>query len=292
MSGSSTNGVAYSIGEVFHLTGASPAVVRLWERDGLLRPRRTPGGHRVYSDDDIKRVRQISFLRRVEKLNTAAIRREIGPARSAAGSIGAELSPALGRRLRAFRTKRGLSLAEVAAKTGLSISFLSAVERAQSGISLGNLFKLADVYGTTVPGLQAGFRQAGSLLVRPAQRPRYVANYSRVLIEDLITRPGALEAQHIQIEPGGESEEAYTHPGEEFLYVIAGRLSVWLHEREHYDLQAGDALYFRSSQRHRWRNDSDTTAQVLWINVPRVQPPGRGSPMRHLARNRGNRDGH
>jgi quercetin dioxygenase-like cupin family protein len=240
----------------------------------------------VYSDEDVSRLRRISFLRRVERFNAAAIRRELGLTPPPQHDHGGELNPVLGRRLRALRTSRGLSLADVASKTALSVSFLSAVERGQSGISLGNLFKLADVYGTTVPGLQQGYRRLSRRLVRPAERPRYVANHGRVLIEDLITRPGALEAQHIEIAPGGESEEAYTHPGEELIFVMSGRLSMWLDESEHYELQSGDALYFHSTQLHRWRNESDTPAVVLWVNVPLVETDERQATTRYVAQAR------
>jgi transcriptional regulator with XRE-family HTH domain len=59
----------------------------------------------------------------------------------------------VGQRLRDLRTEHGWSLAEVSQRSGLSVSFLSSVERGTSSISVGNLFKLADAYGTTVPGL-------------------------------------------------------------------------------------------------------------------------------------------
>ncbi len=108
-------------------------------------------------------------------------------------------------------------------------------------------------------------------MLHPEDRPRFVADHGLVLIEDLITRPGALEAQRIEVQPGGGSEEAYSHPGEEFIYVIAGQLAFWIDENEQYHLQTGDSLYFFSTQLHRWRNEGDTPTTVLWINVPVVE---------------------
>src|SRR5437879_7960938 len=92
--------------------------------------------------------------------------------------------------LRALRIGQDLSLAEVAERTGLSTSFLSAVERGLSSISLGNLFKLADAYGTTVPGLNSEYRREQRNMLRPEDRPSFVAERGLVLIEDLIPRPG------------------------------------------------------------------------------------------------------
>lgn len=261
----------HPIGEAARLTGVSRGVIRLWERERLITPRRTAGGHRLYSSDDLQRLRQIARLRRMDRLNAAAIRRELGASEDGASPPSATADIDLGRRLRALRTNRGLSLASVAEKVGLSVSFLSAVELGQSSISVGNLFKLADAYGTTVPGLSAEYRTDQRAVLHPEDRPRYVAGQGLVVIEDLIATPGALEAQRIEIRPNGGSEEPYAHPGEEFIYVLSGQLTFWLEEQEQYILGEGDSLYVRSTQLHRWWNDSDTPVTVLWINVPIVE---------------------
>jgi transcriptional regulator with XRE-family HTH domain len=55
--------------------------------------------------------------------------------------------PALGRRLKALRVNRGLSLKEVGAETGVSSSFLSMIETGRNDLSVGRLMVLADFYG-------------------------------------------------------------------------------------------------------------------------------------------------
>jgi DNA-binding transcriptional MerR regulator/quercetin dioxygenase-like cupin family protein len=273
----------HPIGEAARLTGVSRGVLRLWERERLISPKRTPGGHRLYSGGDLRRLRQIARLRRMDRLNVAAIRRELG-ATDGADPAGAPASePGLGARLRALRTAAGRSLAEVATASGLSVSFLSAVERGQANPSVGNLFKLADAYGTTVPGLDPNYRSERRSVLHPRDRPRYVAGRGLVVIEDLLASPGALEAQRIEVRPGGGSEEAYAHPGEEFVYILSGQLVFWLDERERFALDAGDSLSFRSTRPHRWRNDGDVPATVLWINVPVVEPAPDGAGRRSRA---------
>ena len=76
------------------------------------------------------------------------------------------------------------------------------------------------------------------------------------------------------------------HPGEEFIYILAGQLTFWIDESERYGLQAGDSLYFRSTRLHRWRNDGDAPTTVLWINVPVVEPPRSGLAKRAAAQAR------
>ncbi len=276
----------HPIGEAARLTGVSRGMLRLWEREHLISPKRTQGGHRLYSGDDLRRLRQIARLRLMDRLNTPAIRRELGPADEAPTPQPSDPSLDLGRRLRALRRARGWSLAEVAAKSGLSISFLSSVERGQSRISVANLFKLADAYGTTVPALSPDYRSQPRSVLHPPERPRYVAGAGLVVIEDLITGPGALEAQRIEIQPGGGSEEGYAHPGEEFIYILSGQMTFWIEESEVYGLQAGDSLHFRSTRLHRWRNDGETPTTVLWINVPIVEPAPGKAEERGVARER------
>ena len=275
----------HTIGDAAKLTGVSKSLLRLWEREGLVKPGRTAGGHRLYSSENLARLRQIARLRRMDRLNTAAIRRELGADRDSSPQISTADLGAMGHRLRALRTARGLSLATVAEQSGLSISFLSAVERGQSSISVGNLFKLADAYGTTVPALGADHPTEERNVLHPNDRPRYVAGGGRVVIEDLIATPGALEAQRVEILPGGSSEEAYAHPGEEFIFVLSGALSFWIDEQEQYRLEPGDTIYFRSTEVHRWKNEGDVPVNVIWINVPLVQH-AESAALRHSAAHR------
>jgi DNA-binding transcriptional MerR regulator/quercetin dioxygenase-like cupin family protein len=287
VAGDATLVSSFSIGEAAELLGVSRAMLRIWEREQLVSPRRTRGGHRLYTPEDVARLREIVHLRSAERLNAAAIRRELGASGPPdASSATTEAQTNLGRRLRTLRIELGWSLAQVAERSGLSISFLSSVERGVSSISVGNLFKLADAYGTTVPGLGAERLPRPRSMLHPGDRPRYVAGSGLVLIEDLIASPGALEAQRIEIQPGGGSEEAYTHPGEEFIYVISGSVTFLIDESERYHLMEGDALVFRSERTHRWWNDGDATATVLWINVPLAQPSHDGHGNRARAGSR------
>ena len=258
----------FSIGEAAELLGVSRATLRIWEREQLISPRRTKGGHRLYTPTDVARMREIVRLRNEERLNAAAIRRELGPSEPVDDSSASrERQTNLGQRLRTLRTNRGWSLAEVAERTDLSVSFLSALERGTASTSVGNLFKLADAYGTTVPGLGTERPSVPKSMLHPSDRLRFVAGRGSVMIEDLIAGPGALEAQRIEIQPGGESGGAYTHSGEEFIYVLAGR-RVLLVEEERYQLAEGASLLFRSERSHQWWNDGDIAATVMWVNVP------------------------
>ena len=78
-----------------------------------------------------------------------------------------------------------------------------------------------------------------------------------------------MEPQLFRVAPGAGSGEAYSHEGEEFLYLVRGRLDIVL-AGEEFQLRAGDSFYFSSKTEHRWRNPGKIETVLLWINTPRT----------------------
>src|SRR5258707_3444567 len=142
----SSKGKAYlKIGDVARRVGVSPSVIRTWENLGLTRPRRTESKYRLYTTDDVKLLKRARFLRKVRGLNAPAIvellKREgrVRPAADGNASV-------IGGHLRQLRAKQRLSLAQVAEAVGISVGFLSALERSPMSGSAGTLRKVARFY--------------------------------------------------------------------------------------------------------------------------------------------------
>ncbi len=70
------NGIegVYVISVAARIVGMHPQTLRLYEREGLLHPRRTGGKSRRYSDEDIVRLREIQELTRIYGINLAGVR--------------------------------------------------------------------------------------------------------------------------------------------------------------------------------------------------------------------------
>ena len=257
----------YRIGEAAQRVGVSPSALRLWERQGLVRPQRTGSRYRVYDDADVDHLRQIRRLREVDRLNAAGIRRLLRDpvASEPHGDRGLD-----GRRLRRLRVDRGLSLREASGRAGLSVSFLSALERGVSGASVATLQRLTASYGTTMLEL-FGWDDAieSNRLVRADERQVLRMGDAEVRIEQLAHGARQLEPHLFVLAPGATSDGAYAHDGEEFLYLLSGAVTVWIGHEEAYVLDgAGDALTFPSTLPHRWRNDARGESRLLWINTP------------------------
>ena len=252
------------IGEVAKQVGVSPSVIRSWENLGLARPRRTESKYRLYSREDVKLLQRARFLRRARGLNAAAIvqllKRE-GRVRPAArdGSAGA-----IGAHLRQLRARRKLSLADVAHAVGISVGFLSALERSQMSGSVGTLRKLARFYKTNI--LEFFDAHGGaSRQVRPGERK--VLEGDGVRMELLAWGNTVMEPHLFRVAPEAGSGDSYAHEGEEFIYVLRGRLEIALNA-DKYRLKPGDSFYFESATPHRWRNPGRTETWVLWVNTP------------------------
>jgi DNA-binding transcriptional MerR regulator/quercetin dioxygenase-like cupin family protein len=252
------------IGDVARRVGVSPSVIRSWENLGLTHPRRTESKYRIYTSDDVKLLKRARFMRKVRGMNAPAIvellRRE-GRARPA-GDGGAG---AIGSHLRQLRSKRRLSLAQVAKTVGISVGFLSALERSQMSGSVGTLRKLARFYKTNILDFFDA-TGASSRQVQPNQRKVLQAGPG-VRMELLAWGNTVMEPHLFRVAPGAGSGDSYTHEGEEFLYILRGALSITL-ENEEYRLKAGDSFYFESATPHSWKNPGRAEAWLLWVNTP------------------------
>jgi DNA-binding transcriptional MerR regulator/quercetin dioxygenase-like cupin family protein len=257
----------YRIGEAARRVGVSPSSLRLWERQGLVRPARGRARYRMYSDGDLEHLRRIRRMRQVDRLNAAGIRRALGATLRPAAD--AE-SRADGRPLRRVRESLGLSLREASERSSLSISFISAVERGVSGASVATLQRLTAAYGTTLQELfGAPEDDVGDRLTRAGGRRALRLGNADVRIEELSRGTRQLEPQLFILAPGASSDGAYAHEGEEFLYLLSGAVTIWVGDDECYTLdREGDALTFPSTLPHRWRNDAGGESRLLWINTP------------------------
>src|SRR6266567_133632 len=252
------------IGDVARKVGVSPSVIRSWESLGLARPQRTKSKYRLYTAEDVKLLKRARFLRKVRGLNAAAIvqllKRE-GKLRPAAdGNTGA-----IGVHLRQLRARKGLSLARVAQAVGISVGFLSALERSQMSGSVGTLRKLARFYKTNILDF---FDATGSSTrqVQPAQRKVLEAGPG-VRMELLAWGNTVMEPHLFRVAPGAGSGDSYAHEGEEFLYILRGELEITV-DGAVYRLKPGDSFYFESATPHRWKNPGRKETMVLWINTP------------------------
>jgi transcriptional regulator with XRE-family HTH domain len=178
----------------------------------------------------------------------------------------------IGQKLRALRKASGLSLTELAARTGFSIGFLSQVERDLSNLSVKALFDLSRALGVNISyffdaGVQEEAQPAGPI-VRAHERRKIF--YGQGVCDELASPASNTELELLwsRFAPGASSgEHAYHHNGQEAGIVITGRLDLVI-GGETYRLEAGDSFGFESSIPHRYSNPGLTEAIVVWAITP------------------------
>ncbi len=153
----------------------------------------------------------------------------------------------------------------MAKSVGVSVGFLSAIERSQMSASVGTLRKLARFYKTNILDFFDP-AESSSRLVKPERRKVLEAGPG-VRMELLAWGNTVMEPHLFRIAPNSGSGESYTHEGEEFLYVLRGQLHISL-QGEEYRLKTGDSFYFESATPHHWKNPGRRETFVLWVNTP------------------------
>jgi quercetin dioxygenase-like cupin family protein len=170
-----------------------------------------------------------------------------------------------------------MTLREVAEGAGLSVGFISQIERGIASPSLSSLVAVAQVLGTDV-GEFLSRPESGAPLTRHDQRPTFAVSENSVTYERLSTSfPGNVLRSVIIHEPPGHRGEPIAHEGEEIIYVLAGALTVEI-EGERSVLEANDSVHFQSSRVHSTWNHTDRAATVLWVGTMDVFGEGGKRP--------------
>lgn len=264
----------YQIGDVARLTGTNISTLRLWEQHGLLTPKRSPTGRRLYSQKDLERVAHISRLRNIDGLNMSSIRRVLDDtdAQFQSRATSGDSDITLGQRFRIARQHIGMSLKQVAHVTGLPVSYISTFERTGKGATVANLKKLATCYGTSLTVLSGMAPRSTSVvaeLVRNGEAIAVPSFGSGIKILQLANELPSLDCQKWVLSPGARSDGAYAHYGEEFIHVLAGQFSIKVDLAEPVILRAGDSISFLSERPHSWYVHGDEQVVLLWVNTPK-----------------------
>ncbi len=218
----------------------------------------------------------------------------------AQGGTGTDLSRVIGAHVRTFRQQQGQTLRALSASSGLSVGFLSQLERGLTSIGLTTLRDLAHCLGHEITEFfddrssidtdqAADGSDHGVAIPTSPEGPREflpdkyftltrasgedTSQYiSGVLTYRMLSQRAAglvLEPMLVSIAPGGRLAEQEVHDGEEFAFVISGELTFTVAGTAHV-LREGDSLHLKSSIPHRLHNASDRLTVVVSVVTPRL----------------------
>lgn len=174
----------------------------------------------------------------------------------------------LGASIKKFRTEKNMSLRQLAEASGVSISQISKIETGKGDTTVGNLIKIAKVLD--VPASKIINETEGPHVLRPLRKGegfsigRQVAKDPRFREIFLnIRRDAVMQPEVMFIPPGATSGRPLTHDGEEFFYVLKGRVRFAVAERT-FEMEEGDSFYFNCTIPHMWCNlDEEAWCELL-----------------------------
>lgn len=175
---------------------------------------------------------------------------------------------AVGQLIRARRLELGMTLQALAEKSGLSVPFISQVERNQANASMVSLLNLAT--GLDVSVSEFIELPMGEAPIRRRSKPQRIAVDSPVRYTQLSAglKFQQMDALLMHIPPG-HVFPVDQREGEDFLYVLKGELHTQLGDLEE-TLRQGDSMHFNSRTPHTASNLSDEEVVLLYVGTPSV----------------------
>lgn len=170
----------------------------------------------------------------------------------------------LGQRIKRLRTNREISLETLANETGQALDFLRRIEADEIIPPVAVLLTLGRALEVDSGELLKDEDQAQAAERRAEAVRKRTDHYSyRVLTPE--ARHKHLKGFLVTIEPVSDLEgPGYQHEGEEFVYVLKGKVRVTVGENEN-DLEQGQSLHFNSSLIHKLRNTGDAPCELLVV---------------------------
>jgi transcriptional regulator with XRE-family HTH domain len=164
----------------------------------------------------------------------------------------------VGPRLKAIRKERGVTLSDLAERTGISKSTLSRLENGQRRPSLELLLPLAQAYRVAIDDL-VGAPEVGDPRIR--LKARHV--HGRTVVP-LTRQPNGVQAWKIVVPARQSTPQPRAHEGYEWLYVLSGRMRLVLGDRD-LVLDPGEAAEFDTRLPHWFGSNGEGSAEVLSI---------------------------
>jgi transcriptional regulator with XRE-family HTH domain len=173
----------------------------------------------------------------------------------------------IGERIRNLRQSSNLTQEELAERAGLTKGFISQIERDLTSISLDSLIQLLEALDENISDF---FREASEEKIVYREQDRVPIEKEKIEKFELLV-PGStnrrLEPVLLTLEQGQATPKERPHEGEEFGYVLRGRIDLRF-GMEVLKLKKGECFYFSAEKEHWLQNTSSQSAVLLWISSP------------------------
>jgi transcriptional regulator with XRE-family HTH domain len=178
----------------------------------------------------------------------------------------------IGRKIKEIRLNKGMTLKDVSIQTGLSIGFLSGIEKGADLPSIPSLMKIVEALGTNMSHFFMEKEPEKGVVIK--EEDKLCLEYKDGDHQIYLLTPSMpvrqMELLKMIIHPGcTNSEKPESHQGEETGVVLEGEVVMDL-GGDIYQLDKGDSYYINSKIPHIFRNTGDTNTVIISVNTPPV----------------------
>jgi len=182
------------------------------------------------------------------------------------------LSPDMGDRIKKARESRGLSIFDVYLRTDIDVNTLAQIEEGNITPPLGTIIKLAKALDLKMGYFISGEEERSYTIVRRDRREKasrfdslkeeqYGYGYESLAPRKIDRQ---MEPFLVTLKPSDTEEERSSHDGQEFIFVLTGRMEVRLGDEIHV-LEPGDSIYYDSTVPHLVKSHKDETTKILAV---------------------------
>jgi transcriptional regulator with XRE-family HTH domain len=176
----------------------------------------------------------------------------------------------LGRRIKALRIARGLTLKELEVRGGISATHVSEIERGRASPTVGALGRIARALGLRPAALVEPHVLPEVAVMRASARGALRLGIGHAHIEPVAgpVHGATLSARLVYVPPGPQPVVSHRHEGEEWATVLSGRADAHV-DGATFRMEEGDAIHFRAWREHGFVNLADATTVLLVAHRPR-----------------------
>lgn len=174
----------------------------------------------------------------------------------------------IGEKIKSIRVRNSLTQEELADRCELTKGFISQVERDLTSPSIATLMDILEGLGTNLKDFFSDGVDEKIVFSKEDffETENEELNY---IIKWIIpnAQKNSMEPILIELEPGGKTKEDSPHDGEEFGYVISGRIILHIGDRE-YRVKKGESFYYKANLNHHISNYGKSNANIIWVSTP------------------------
>ncbi len=172
----------------------------------------------------------------------------------------------IGAKLKELRLQLGLTQEDLAARCELTKGYISQLENDLASPSIATLMDILNVLGTNLREFFAEKKESKIVFTKD---DFFVSTNGGGESTWLVPNSQRQEMEPILLElPAGESSnERSPFEGEEFGYVLSGRVVIVIGDKE-YEAKKGNSFYINGASAHIIKNKSERPATILWITTP------------------------